>query len=113
MCSTAAIGLPVASMTMSTSGFGDQLLPVVRDRSRMRGRIQPTRFRFVFAFAGDRSAIADQLDARRLRHLREVHRGELARPDQADAKRVVRFRAQEASCVEVQRTVSFQGSATS
>ena len=31
----------------------------------------------------------DQADARRARHLRQVHGGELARPDQADAKRVV------------------------
>src|SRR5690349_21663414 len=58
-CSTAAIGLPVASMTMSTSGCS----AILRQSSTMgvlstSSAGQPTRFRFCFAFDGDKSAMA-------------------------------------------------------
>jgi hypothetical protein len=44
---------------------------------------------------------ADEMGARRLRHLREVHRGELARADQAQAQRILFALLQ--LCVEIHK----------
>ncbi len=59
MCSTAATGLPVASMTMSISGFETSFCQSsVIEVAEMAAGLQPTRSRFALAFAGARSAIA-------------------------------------------------------
>ena len=71
-------------------GMRDELAPVLRDRRALDQLRRPAhaceiRPRVV----GREIRCANQANPRRLRHLREVHRRELARTDQADAQRIV------------------------
>ena len=99
--STAAIGCPVHSTTMSIAGCATSacqssptcVVAVLQraassDAADVRSAFQPTRARLRRAAAGDEVGDADEMDARRARHLREVHRAELAGADQADADRL-------------------------
>jgi hypothetical protein len=88
---------PVHSTTMSISGNAtsacqSSVIQVVPSRSAacsdgaaLRSGVQPTRARLRFAPSGVQVGDGHQMHARRARHLRQVHRAELARPDQADA----------------------------
>jgi hypothetical protein len=99
--------------------IGDELLPVVRDRRLLDQLLRPAHSPQVRLRVRRREVRdADKPHPRCPRHLREVHRRELARADQADAQRVLFPLLQ--LCVEVHAAFSsslgvpfFQGSGTS
>ena len=81
-------------------GICNELAPVLRDRRALDQLRLPAYAREIRpCIVGREIGDADQANARRLRHLREIHGRELTRADQTEAQRVVFSLLQ--LCVEV------------